>query len=80
MVYPVVRTGFTASVLQAYQGDVICVVGTQNRNGYTAFKDTTIEEYMAEKIAARWEKTVQIPLPSFAGKDDALFVFERRAA
>lgn len=79
MVYPVVRTGFTPSILQTYQGDVVCVVGTQNRNGYTGFKNTTIEEYMAEKMAG-FEKTVQIPLPSFAGKDDALFVFERRAA
>lgn len=76
MVYPVARSGFTASVLHAYQGTVVCVVGTQNRNGYTGFKDTTIEAHMAEKMEG-WEKTVQIPLPSFAGKDDALFVFER---
>ncbi len=78
MVYPVARSGFTASILESYTGDVVCVVGTQNRNGYTGFKDTTIEEYVGEKRLT-FEKTVQIPLPSFAGKDDALFVFEKRA-
>jgi hypothetical protein len=78
MVYPVARSGFTASVLQAYRGDVVCVVGTQNRNGYTGFKDITIQEYMKEKMSG-FEKTIQIALPSFAGKDDALFVFERQA-
>ncbi len=78
MVYPVTKSGFTTSVLEAYQGDVVCVVGTQNRNGYTGFKDTTIEEYMVEKMPDL-KKTVQVALPSFAGKDDALFVFEKRA-
>lgn len=78
MVYPVARSGFTASVLEAYKGDVVCVVGTQNRNGYTGFQDRTIDEYMAEKMS-KIERTVQVPLPSFAGKDDALFVFEKRA-
>ena len=77
MVYPVTRTGFTTSVLEIYKGDVVCVVGTQNRNGYTGFKDTTIEEYMVEKMP-NFEKMVQVALPSFAGKDDALFVFEKR--
>jgi hypothetical protein len=24
-----------------------------------------------------WEKVCQVPLPSFAGKDEALFVFEK---
>ena len=78
MVYPVVRSGFTSGILESYKGDVVCVVGTQNRNGYTGFKDTTIEEYMTEKMSS-FEKTVQTPLPSFAGKDDALFVFQKRA-
>jgi len=78
MVYPVARSGLTARVLEAYRGDVVCVVGTQNRSGYTGFKDNTIEEYMAEKMSG-FEKSVQVALPSFAGKDDALFVFEKRA-
>jgi hypothetical protein len=25
-----------------------------------------------------WEKVLQIPLPSFAGKDEALFIFEKK--
>ena len=78
LVYPIVGLNFTSKILEAYKGDVVCVAGTQNKNGYTAFKDRTIDEYMlAEK--PEFEKTVQIPLPSFAGKDEALFVFERRS-
>ena len=76
LVYPIVGLDFTARILDAYKGSTICVAGTQNRNGYTAFKDRTIDEYvMAEK--AEFKKTVQIALPSFAGKDEALFVFEK---
>ena len=26
-----------------------------------------------------WKRVLQIPLPSFAGKDEALFVFEKTA-
>ena len=26
----------------------------------------------------QWQRLLQIPLPSFAGKDEALFVFERK--
>ena len=77
LVYPVVGAAFTAKVLDAYKGDTICVAGTQNRNGYTAFRDRRIDDYMeAEK--PEFEKTTQLALPSFAGKDEALFVFERR--
>ena len=77
MVYPIVGAGFTAKILEAYKGDTVAVAGTQNRSGYTAFKDQTVGEYMfAERKG--FEKTVQIPLPSFAGKDEALFVFERK--
>lgn len=76
MVYPVVGLGFTVSVLDAYQGDVVCVAGTQNGNGYTGFKDETIDQWMTRE-RRDFEKVVQVPLPSFAGKDDALFVFRR---
>ena len=77
LVYPVVGAGFTAKVLDAYKGDTICVAGTQNRNGYTAFRDRRIDEYMkAERL--EFEKTVQVAMPSFAGKDEALFIFERQ--
>ncbi len=43
------------------------------------FRDQTIDEYITAEIVG-FEKTVQIPLPSFAGKDEALFVFDRRSA
>ena len=77
LVYPIVSLDFTAKVLSNYSGDTICVVGTQNRSGYTAFRDRTVHDYMkAEKVD--YAKTVQIPLPSFPGKDEALYVFERQ--
>lgn len=76
LVYPIVGgDGFTEKVLRAYEGDVVCVVGTQCRNGYTAFSDRIIDEWMDRE--GGWEKVVQVPVPSFAGKDDALFVFRR---
>ena len=84
LVYPVVgggigggsEGGFTRDLVKAYQGDTIAVVGTQNHNGYTGFKDWTMSEYMANEHKD-WTKVVQIPLPSFGGKDEALFVFQR---
>lgn len=79
LVYPIVSLDFTRRILDAYTGTTICVAGTQNRNGYTAFKDRTIDEFVsAEK--PDYQKIVQLPLPSFAGKDEALFVFERNSA
>lgn len=84
LVYPVVGGGigggtegaFTMDLVNAYGGDTIAVVGTQNRNGYTGFKDVTMAEYM-EREQPHWTKVVQISLPSFGGKDEALFVFQR---
>ena len=75
LVYPIVGHGFTKAVLDAYQGTIICVAGTQNMNGYTGFKDTLIDDWFANYRKA-FQKIVQIPLPSFAGKDEALFVFK----
>lgn len=77
MVYPIVGEDFTRSVLQTYQGDIISVVGTQNGNGYTVFRDETFDQWM-QRERKDFEKIVQVPLPSFAGKDDALFVFKRK--
>jgi len=77
MVYPQVSTRFTRSVLEAYKGDVIAVAGTQNANGFTAFRDEVVDAFVAREMP-EFEKTVQVALPSFAGKDEALFVFERR--
>ncbi|KIW12641.1 hypothetical protein PV08_09919 [Exophiala spinifera] len=82
LVYPIVGGGggggeFTRKVLDAYTGDVIVVAGTQNGNGYTGFKDVVMDEYMSEHRPG-WEKVAAVPLPSFAGKDDALFAFRRK--
>jgi hypothetical protein len=80
LVYPVVggsvgggaEGSFTRGLVSAFQGDTIAVVGTQNLNGYTGFKGMIMEQEHKE-----WTKVVQIPLPSFAGKDEALYVFQR---
>jgi len=74
LVYPIVGGEFTRKVVEAYKGDTVVVAGTQNASGYTAFRDRTIEGFMAER---GWRKEVQIALPSFAGKDEGLFVFRR---
>ncbi|KAL6824849.1 hypothetical protein V8C40DRAFT_244930 [Trichoderma camerunense] len=84
LVYPVVGGGigggtegsFTRGLVNAFQGDTIAVVGTQNGNGYTGFKNMTMDVFM-EQEHPEWTKVVQIPLPSFAGKDEALYVFQR---
>lgn len=84
MVYPIVgggvaggvEGGFTRNLLAAYKGDTVAVVGTQNHNGYTGFRGMTMAEYM-EREQPGWVRVVQIPLPSFAGKDEALFIFQR---
>lgn len=78
MVYPVVGLDFTNKVLNAYKGDVVAVAGTQNGNGYTGFKNEDISQWMGRE-RPDFERIVQIPLMSFAGKDDALFVFKRRS-
>lgn len=84
VVYPIVgggvaggaEGGFTRGLVRAFAGDTLAVVGTQNRNGYTGFRDATMDEYMAREEPA-WTRVAQVPLPSFPGKDDALFVFQR---
>jgi len=65
-------------LMAAYKGDTVVVVGTQNHNGYTGFRDMTFDEYMEkEQKQNGWVKAVQIPLPSFAGKDEAMYVYHR---
>lgn len=81
MVYPIVGSppgSFVRDMLRLYKGDTIAVVGTQNGNGYTAFNDMTFDAYMAKEQPG-WIRVVQVPLPSFAGKDEALFVYQRGA-
>lgn len=77
LVYPMISNDFTGKVIRAYEGDTIVVAGTQNGNGYTGFKDEEIENWF-ERERPVFEKVMQIPLPSFAAKDEALFVFARR--
>ncbi|KAL7621323.1 hypothetical protein AAE478_008644 [Parahypoxylon ruwenzoriense] len=86
LVYPIVggalaggpEGGFTRSMIDAYAGDTLAVVGTQNHNGYTGFRGASMDEYMErERAAEGWVKVVQVALPSFPGKDEALFVFQR---
>jgi len=76
LVYPQVGADFTGNILRAYKGDTIVVAGTQNANGFTAFATETIDKWMAREMKD-FEKILQIPLPSFAGKDEALFVFQK---
>ena len=87
LVYPIVGAEFTKRMIDAFRGRTIVVAGTQNRNGYTGFTGFTVEEFMCgqtgdEKDGSTqgrgWTKVLQIPLPSFAGKDEGLFVFERQ--
>jgi hypothetical protein len=77
MVYVVTAGSFTKRLLDTYQGDTIVVIGTQNANRYTGFSDCTVEEYF-EKEMTEWEQICRITMPSFAGKDDAMFVWKRK--
>jgi hypothetical protein len=78
LVYPQVSADFTGRVIRSYEGNTIVVAGTQNGNGFTGFRDEPVEVWM-EREKRGFERVAQIPLPSFAGKDEALFVFTRRA-
>jgi hypothetical protein len=77
LVYPQVSNNFTGRVIKAYEGDTVVIAGTQNANGFTAFRDEEIGAWM-ERERPTFEKLMQVPLPSFAGKDEALFVFCRK--
>ncbi|KAL1608487.1 hypothetical protein SLS60_003429 [Paraconiothyrium brasiliense] len=77
LVYPQATGGFTGTVLKAFKGDSIVVAGTQNGNGFTAFQDVMVDEWVGRNLE-EFELTLRMPLPSFAGKDEALFVFQRK--
>ncbi|RMZ71911.1 transcription factor nrm1 whi5 [Pyrenophora seminiperda CCB06] len=77
LVYPQATTDFTGPVMRAYEGNTIVVAGTQCRNGFTGFSDVVVDEWVEGNLPA-FELALRMPLPSFAGKDDALFVFQRR--
>ncbi|ORY18953.1 hypothetical protein BCR34DRAFT_552997 [Clohesyomyces aquaticus] len=77
LVYPQAESDFTGPVLKKFRGDTIVVVGTQNRNGFTGFKGEDVDEWV-EREGLGFELVIRIPLPSFCGKDEALFVFRRK--
>lgn len=76
MVYPIVGRNFVANMLKAYKGKDVVVAGTQNRSGYTAFAGAMVDEWMKEQHP-EFAMTARVALPSFAGKDEGLFVFRR---
>ncbi|KAK0665869.1 hypothetical protein QBC41DRAFT_327055 [Cercophora samala] len=86
LVYPITgpdgRGSFTRELMREYKGDIVVVAGTQNNNGYTSFGrgKGTMDSFMLEdqEQKGRWEKVVQVPLPSFAGRDEGLFVYVRK--
>ena len=68
------------------------IAGTQNANRFTGFKDMEVEEWFEKenlserewgqkgkkkKKRGEWKLKVRIALPSFAGKDEGLFVWVR---
>lgn len=53
------------------------VAATQNSNGFSAFKDETVDKWV-ERERKDWKLAAKLPLPSFAGKDEALFLFVRK--
>ena len=77
LVYPQVGAQFTENVLRAYEGSYVVVAGTQNANGYTGFQAETVASWMKREMS-HFVLCAQVPLPSFAGKDEALFVFVKR--
>lgn len=77
LVYPVVAGNFTRSIVDSYKGDTVMIAGTQNTNRFTGLKDMTVEEYFGNE-KKEFEMVVRIAMPSFAGKDEALYIFERK--
>ena len=64
-------------MLKASKGDTAVVAGTQNENRFTGFSNTTVEQYF-EREKKDFEMTARIPLPSFAGKDEVMYVNQRK--
>lgn len=77
LVYMVTAGTFTRDVLKAYKGDTVVMVGTMNSNRYTGWKDCGVEEFFEREMKG-WRLGVRLPLPSFAGKDEGIFVFLKR--
>jgi hypothetical protein len=77
LVYPQATGDFTGPILKAFEGEYIVVAGTQNGNGFTGFRESVVDEWVTNNLPA-FELMLRMPLPSFAGKDEALFVFQRK--
>ena len=77
LIYPIVGANFFRLMLDAYKGNRIVVACTQCGNGYTAFKDEMVDDWM-KREKKEWTLEVRIPLPSFPGKDEALYVFRKK--
>ena len=77
LVYPIVGgKDLTKRIIDAYEGDTLIIAGTQNNNRYTTFADCSVDGYF-EARQGEWTLLVRKPLPSFVGKDDALYVYRR---
>lgn len=77
LVYPIVGgNDLTKRIIQAYKGDTLIIAGTQNNNRYTTFADASVDDWFAGR--KEWQLLARKPLPSFVGKDDALFVYKRQ--
>ncbi|KAF2261314.1 hypothetical protein CC78DRAFT_619542 [Lojkania enalia] len=77
LVYPQATGGFTEKMLRAYRGDDVVVAGTQTGNGFTGFQNEMVDQWV-EREMPEFKLTLRVPLPSFAAKDEALFVFKRK--
>ena len=76
LIYPVVGGDLFEKIFDAYKGSRVVVAGTQCENGYTGFSDKMIEVWIQEE-RPEWTMEIRVALPSFAGKDEALYVFEK---
>ena len=77
MVYMITAGTLMKRIVQAYKGDTIVVVGTQNANRYTGFSDCTVEEWFEREMLG-WGIECRTVMPSFAGKDEGMFVWKRK--
>ena len=77
MVYMVTAGTLMKRIVQAYKGATIVVVGTQNANRYTGFSDCTVEEWFEREMVG-WSIECRNVMPSFAGKDEGMFVWKRK--
>lgn len=71
------QADLTQRVLRAYKGNAIVVVGSQNANRFTTFAHASVDDYFAREMPA-FVLGARVLLPSFAGKDEAMYVYVRK--